>query len=68
MTTQRACSSCEFSQPVQNAADFVECRRHAPPAASTFADLTAISRWPRTRPVDWCGDYEAASDKGRRAA
>jgi hypothetical protein len=67
--TTRSCASCEFSQAAKDAADYVECRRRAPPGISHFADLSAIAGWPRTRPTDWCGDYElAATDKRRRAA
>ena len=65
----RSCATCEFSQAAKDAADYVECRRHAPQAVPFFSDSSSLANWPRVRPGDWCGDYEIASaDKKRRAA
>lgn len=42
-----------------------QCRRHAPGPYNATGDsrtLSELSKWPRVRAIDWCGDYEPLPD------
>lgn len=54
MTPPR-CDACRFWFRAKYSGDEGECRRRAPYAAPT----RDRSRWMKTDPDDWCGEYEA---------
>ena len=55
------CSACKFWEEISDTPAMGSCRRHAPLAVilnplSEFSNLDA--RWPRTKPEDWCGEWD----------
>ena len=61
------CADCKFSMRLKEP-DMLECRRNAPPIIQSAA--TGYSTWPRTKPNDWCGEFQVATadERKRRAA
>jgi len=55
------CESCTYWQTKAETDNTGECRRHAPQtiAFSVDDDVKFASRFPLTKPEDWCGDYAA---------
>ena len=53
-----ACQACRFWQ--QRSEQVGACRRHAPVLILLTTDehKTTYGRFPRTRDVEWCGDFE----------
>ena len=55
METQQ-CDNCRFYQDRNDGTDTGVCRRHTPVIAPDNR-----SRFPRTEPTEWCGEYEPAT-------
>ncbi len=56
-TATKACTDCRHYQ--QTSAEIGECRRHAPQTVVFQVDAKTQfeSRFPSTKPNDWCGDF-----------
>lgn len=57
--TTKACAACLHYQ--QTSAELGECRRHAPQTVvfQVDAETRFESKFPNTKPSDWCGDFGA---------
>lgn len=53
------CEACTYWQASSGSAG--ECRRHAPQTIAFTVDegVKFESRFPLTKALDWCGDYQA---------
>lgn len=58
--TTKACASCAHYKT--STATRGECRRHAPQTIAFQVDegVKFESRFPETKPTDWCGDFAKA--------
>jgi hypothetical protein len=59
-TVAKSCAACAHYK--SNTAALGECRRHSPQTIAFQVDSNVKfeSRFPQTKPSDWCGDFAKA--------
>ena len=56
---EKECRNCRFWEGKADATrnSYGDCRRYAP-RAIVGTQGAAATKWPRTNPGDWCGEFE----------